>query len=259
MMKKITLFLVLISQLGFAQSDNYLPEDFLLEDDLVLENIQDDFNSFDFSRIWTQTQNSRIYGIIGEDHQRLKIKLTSVVQSESNRGQYEVSGKSSVKGIICDFTGIITITEVMKLKEMHYGVDAEYSDKGIKKQGVVIAEYIFSEDDSQTNSGVFKGKLYTKWYIDGNDQILYDDIQSMADSYYNNAFVGTWKGYKSPSSKICNWADGRIPLANRDFDMGAGEFSPADKYLDKGWLDYRNAWVNGDLEARKKENKEWWK
>ena len=31
--------------------------------------------------------------------------------------------------------------------------------------------------------------------------------------------------------KICNWADYRVPITNRDFDIGAGEFSPSEKYI----------------------------
>lgn len=121
----------------------------------------------------------------------------------------------------------------------------------------MVASYNFKESKEQVHSGFFAGKLYSKWYLDANNKMQYDDIQSIADGYLNNAFIGTWESYKTGKNKICNWADYRVPNANKDFDIGAGEFSVADKYLDKGWQDIemRNQVPN---EAIKSNNKKWW-
>lgn len=75
----------------------------------------------------------------------------------------------------------------------------------------------------------------------------------------NNVFVGFWKSYSEDTKKICNWADYRVPEANYDFDIGAGEFSPSKKYYKKGWKNYQKAWLHGDVEAKKDETMEWWK
>jgi hypothetical protein len=60
---------------------------------------------------------------------------------------------------------------------------------------------------------------------------------AVADGYYNNTFVGTWKEYKTGKILKCIWGDGRLPYCF-DFDGGAGELIPNDKYVANGWLGY---------------------
>ena len=258
--KKMRLFILFLflTSISFGQTSNRFDRNFDFKNEIKKDNLIDSLNTFDFSNIWTKTKNSLIRGIIGEDHQRIKIKLISVTKDTNNSNQYLVTGKSSVKGTICDFSGIITIVNVNEIKELHFGVDDYYADKGIKKQGVLIANYEFKENSEQKYSGVFKGELFSKWYLNSENQIIYDDIESNSDGYMNNAFIGVWKSYKTQKEKKCNWADYRIPNTNQDFDIGAGEFSPSEKYLDKGWDNYSQAWVYGDEKAREKENEIWW-
>jgi hypothetical protein len=232
---------------------------FLLEDELKPDNVFSKFTHFDFSGLFSHTENYCIYGIIGADHQRIKIKLTSIRKNSENPSEYFVSGKSNVSGVICDFNGTITIIGIKEVKELHYGVDNEYANKGIKTQGIIIADYEFKENPYQNHSGSFKGKLYSKLYLNADHQIQYDDIQSMSDQYMNNAFTGIWRSYSTGEEKVCNWADYRVPLANQDFDVGAGEFMPAEKYNDHGWRIYRQAWLYGNKEAKEEELREWWK
>ena len=215
---------------------------------LKARNLITEYNQFDFSKIWTLTENNNVLGIIGKDHQRLKIKLTLVEKDANNPNQYFVSGKSCVKGTICDFSGKLNLTEVKEVKKLHFGVDDQYADKGIKSQGILIADYEFKENPEQKHSGIFKGKLYSKWYLNSKNQIEYDNIEFISDGYLNNAFVGIWKSYSSGKEKICHWADYRVPNANTDFDIGAGEFSPSEKYFDKGWAEYQPL-----------EKEDWWK
>ncbi|MCL5247724.1 hypothetical protein M4I21_18065 [Cellulophaga sp. 20_2_10] len=257
-MRLLILFL-LLTNISFGQTSNRFDRNFDFENEIKNENLIDSLNSYDFSNIWTKTKNSLIRGIIGEDHQRIKLKLISITKKTNNLNEYLVTGKSSVKGTICDFSGVITLVTINKVKKLHFGVDGYYADKGIKSQGILIASYEFNENIEQKYSGTFKGKLYSKWYLNSENKIIYDDIESNSDSYMNNAFVGIWKSYKTLKEKKCNWADFRIPNANQDFDIGAGEFSPNEKYLDKGWENYSQAWIYGDKEAQEKERKMWWK
>lgn len=69
--------------------------------------------------------------------------------------------------------------------------------------------------------------------------------------------MGTWTSYATHQTLRCNWGDYRIPNAD-DFDIGAGEFSPADKYLPYGWQDVRDA-LNGNEAARRREAQPWWR
>ena len=52
-------------------------------------------------------------------------------------------------------------------------------------------------------------------------------------NYINNQFTGTWKPYNSNNERTANWGDYRIPQSG-DLDIGASEFSPADKHLKFG-------------------------
>lgn len=258
-MKRLLYILIFLANISLAQTNEKFLNDFLLEDELNNENLINNYNRFDYSILWTQTENYKIFGIIGEDQQRIKIKLISIVKNSTNPNEYFVLGKSNVKGVICDFNGTIILKEIKESKNFHFGVDDEYKGKGIKSQGILIAVYDFKESPNQEHSGIFKGQLYFKWYVNSDNQIKYDDIQSFADGYMNNAFIGIWKEYLTEKEKICNWADYRVPIANKDFDVGAGEFSPSEKYYDKGWAIYQKAWLYGDKSAQSEEHKEWWK
>ena len=163
-----------------------------------------------------------------------------------------------VKNNVCEFSGVIQLVEVKEVEELHYGVDNEFEKSGLKSQGIVIGNYTFFEFDDQTHSGVFEGSIISKWYLNKGNQIAYDDIQSIADGYTNNVFIGSWTNYTNRNSKICRWADYRVPMANNDFDIGAGEFSVSEKYSTKGWkaeiLKYSD-----DENKSKLINTQWWK
>ncbi len=213
---------------------------------------------YNFRTVWTNNDNTAVFGFIGTGYQRLRIKILSISKVENNPDKYFVSGKSMVKNNICDFSGTIKITNARIYKNKQWGVDDEYKNKGMKQQGIIFAEYHFAEDKNQKYSGVFQGNLATYWYVDKNGKLKYDNIRLESDDYNNNQFVGTWKSNKTGVVKPANWGDYRIPLSG-DLDGGAGEFSPVDKYLQFGWQTYRDAYSKNDEQARLEERKQWWR
>ena len=122
-MKLLIWILLLFTNITIAQSNEKFLTDFMFENELKSENVLSNYNNFDFSEIWTQTENYNVLGIIGLEHQRIKIKLISIKKDKTNPNEYFVFGKSCVKGTICDFNGKITLTEIKEVKELHYGVD----------------------------------------------------------------------------------------------------------------------------------------
>lgn len=230
----------------------------LKDTDLSTKEYKDSITRYDFSSLWTNHDNSLVYGIIGDNYQRIRIKIISAVKDKNDSGTYFITGKSMVKNNICNFTGTIEITRARIYKHMHWGSDDEYKHKGIKKQGIIIAQYHFSEDSTQANTGTFEGVLSTSWYIDKKDNLKYDDIQYYSDGFSNNQFVGTWKGYKNNLKKVCNWGDYRVPQSG-DFDDGSGGMVPTDKYIKYGWQSYMDALKKGTEQGWKEENKPWWK
>ena len=96
-----------------------------------------------------------------------------------------------------------------------------------------------------------------------NGTTKYNDLWSAAAGFNNNQFVGTWKSYSASISLTVNWGDGRIPLS-KNFDVGASEFMPNEKYVQYGWESFKKVWRGGfnknELEkARKEESEVWWK
>lgn len=209
--------------------------DIMQNDQLIPVDKTKQFVKYDFSNLWLKTDNDLVYGIIGNEHQRILIKILTAVKNPNNPLEYIIKGKSSVKEHVCDFNGKITIGEVKESRRTSFGVDNEF--KSISKtQGGLIARYELLENKNQKHSGVFSGILKTKWYLDKNNKVVYDNINMGSDGYFNNAFVGSWKIYGSKTGKKCNWADYRVPSSNCDFDTGVAELNVSEKYIKNGWL-----------------------
>src|SRR5262245_16535570 len=51
---------------------------------------------YDFGSLWTETENSMVFGFIGDNYQRLRIKLISVTRQPGKPDTYTVTGKSMV-------------------------------------------------------------------------------------------------------------------------------------------------------------------
>ena len=245
-------FLLLILFLAISSfSQNLCKTDIMNGEKLFQTNETEKFLKYDFSELWLKTDNNLVYGILGDDFQRIQIKLLTIEKNINNPNEYFVYGKSSVKENVCEFVGKITILKIQESKRKHFGVDEEFKNSGIKTQGLLSAKYEFFENKLQSNSGFFTGNLQTKWFLDKDDKIQYDNINIHADGYFNNAFIGTWKMYDSKLEKKCHWGDYRVPSIDCSFDIGAAEFSVAEKYLKKGWLE--------SIETKKRETiKNWW-
>jgi len=221
--------------------------------DLIDKERKDDFLKNDVGSLWTSIPDYNTYGIIGDNMQRLKIKLITATKDTTNPGIYRISGKSMVKNNICTFSGVITVTSIHLFKNTGY-LQQEY--KG-KKHGIIIGEYYFTEDSTQAKSGTFDGSFLTFFCVDKKGKVIYDSVELGADGFFNNQFVGTWKGYKTTVTEKCNWGDYRVPFSGK-LDIGAGFFSPDDAYLQYGWQSLRDA-IYGNDKAQKEEYREWWK
>lgn len=256
---KFILFLIIFSNFIFSQEKNNIREIFNDEGVQIKFDKQINIDN-NFSKIWTQTENSNVFGIIGEDCERLRIKLISVKRNPKNHNEYFVTGKSKVKNVIDNFEGKITIEKIFQTKYEYFGTDNELKNQ-VKLTGIIIASYQFFENKNQKHSGKFSGKLYSKFYFDNNNILKYDDINAHSDGYFNNAFVGIWTMYNSNISKTTKWGDYRVPLSPKDFDIGSSEFSPSDKYLNKGWQSYRDILftLHPNPKSLKTEKEKWWK
>ncbi|MDE7385988.1 MAG: hypothetical protein K2N28_02495 [Muribaculaceae bacterium] len=196
---------------------------------------------------------SPVNGVLGNDFSRIEIyTYPDVVRTDSVT--YAVRGRTKVKSVVRDFAGEI------KIKKIYFMPDADYLD-----YYVIIADYSLREDTAQKDSGEFKGIFGAYGYIDSAapDLLQVDDRNSVADSYENRTYVGTWQSYDNPNeAKRCVWGDYRLPFCF-DFDIGAGDIMVNPEYKSPEWDRYMQ-W--GDFEVIETENGErrtvyknpWW-
>lgn len=182
------------------------------------------FDKFDFSRILADTRTNFL-GYIGADYHRLHINFSSVKKASNTK--YIVSGEYKITGKAHPFNGEIQITKIF-----NYGVD-DFMKGKINAQGIALATYFIK---GETEKFQAKGYMLTRWYIDNDEKLLYDDISEDKDLYANNLFCGECEAGKM-QTRPCAWGHYRIPNSG-DLDIGAGEFSPNPKYLGNGWSDF---------------------
>jgi hypothetical protein len=212
---------------------------------------------FDFGPHWTRLHdNDSVLGYIGDNYQRMRIAITSATKQTGQPDTYNVTGKSMVKGVVRSFSGTMKITKVGSNPESE--LDEEYKSEQIKEAGLVFGEYHFSEDAKLTNTGKFDGHFVTYWIVDMGGKLQYDEVMMGADGYLNNQFAGTWTSFRTKTKKPASWGDSRIPVSG-DLDIGAGEFSPDEKYVANGWQGHRAAYWKQDKRALAEENRQWWK
>ncbi len=252
-----TLSTCVLAQQG--EADLFLKE-ILTRGDILRGELKDSLIAKDFSPLLSQTPNGMVYGFIGDDYQRIRVKLISVIKDINAPDVYRVYGKNMVKANVCEFQAELRLTNIRRYDDINYGVDETYRDSSIQGRFLLCGTYRLLEDPRQKHAGIMSGAFASYFYIDRNGAIRYDDIEDVADGFSNNLFVGEWASYGSKTRKRCNWGDYRIPKSG-DLDIGAAEFSPDDKYLANGWQDIRNMF-NGRHEtfrAMDAEKKEWWK
>lgn len=212
---------------------------------------------FDFGPLWTRVHdNASVLGYIGDNFQRMRIVILTANRNSKQPDTYSVTGKSMVKNVVRTFNGTMKVTKASSLSATI--LDEEYKGEKVKDAGVIVGEYHFSENSKQTGTGSFDGVFATYWLIDRNGRLQYDEVMVGADGWRNNQFAGTWTSYRTKASKPASWGDSRIPVAG-DLDIGAGEFSPEEKYVANGWQSYHDAYVGQNKRALAEERRQWWR
>lgn len=204
---------------------------------------------------WMTQERREPLGYLGNNYQRLWMHFISVIKNHDDPFEYYVHGKSRFKGNICDFQGVLRLSEATEFTEL------EYPDE---RQGTIKGEFFLYEDQKQSGTGTFSGTFTTHWWLDKNGKVSYNGLLfGIDDGYSNNEFTGVWTSHKSGKQLPCNWGDFRMPNGG-DLDISASDFIPNEKYAANGWLTYLQAYSGRfdektTQQARKKEEEAWWK
>lgn len=242
-------FLCLTQSITFSQSDNTLMDVGRLTTAEVREADPESLATVDLSAAFLSTPNHQIFGFIGEEFQRFRIKFISVVKNQGAVNQYLVYGKTMVRNHVVPFQGIVQLNTW----NIHEGAETQQS-------GIIGGTYTFYEQAGIEHSGILQGSFSSHIYQASANEWLCDDRNSEADEYANNQFSGTWKAYEGGLVLPCRWGDYRIPDC-ADLDAGLADFYPAIQYQENGWQNYvklADALYGKNKEALKKEMQTWW-
>ena len=217
-----------------------MPDTILIEPDYDSQTKEYVFNEKAFELRWFEP-----IGYRGSDFQRFYIHYDSV--RFKGNGVYDVYGRTRFRDTIRLFSGTITLDSMSLYKEEYLPSTGEY--------GSLYGHYQFDEDEF-SGGGVLTGKMSIE-FAKINGRFYYDALMLVADGYDNRQYEGVWTSKDLKRLEKCNWGDFRIP-DSRGVDIGAGEFSPVDEYLDRGWQVYTYGWSDYDsLQALYQADEQW--
>ena len=217
-----------------------MPDTILIEPDYDSQTKEYVFNEKAFELRWFEP-----IGYRGRDFQRFYIHYDSVLFK--GNGVYDVYGRTRYRDTIRLFSGTITLDSMSLYKEEYLPSTGEY--------GSLYGHYQFDEDEF-SGGGVLTGKMSIE-FAKINGRFYYDALMLVADGYDNRQYEGVWTSKDLKRLEKCNWGDFRIP-DSRGVDIGAGEFSPVDEYLDRGWQVYTYGWSDYDsLQALYQADEQW--
>ncbi len=201
MLRHVFFLYLLLSSLIFSQPETIINMKSLKHYDFSILFISD---SVYIEATEKMMERIEPIGFIGEDYQRFYIHYSSVERDSVDPSKYHVTGKTKVNNNVCDFKGLLNITQTKN-----------YTDPEIPNwyyEGSIKGNYIFREDKNQYGTGVFKGEFESIFWIDSSGVLKYNTLWLVADGYKNNQFEGVWQSYSSGKVKKCNWGDAESPI-----------------------------------------------
>ena len=222
----IVLYWVLVGPLAVAQSEGAGTK--TEQAPSVKTNITEEFcRDFDFSSGFPKS----IFGAFGKNYYRIDMGFDSIEKKDGCT--YSIKGSTTLKFKKVSFIGELKITKVVKQP----GSMWNENDPNLFMCRA-YADYTFTEDQTTSGSGVFKGNFDVLFNITKDNKIYWDEEFALIDGYDNFRFDGQWISPKGNTYQAY-FADGRLIVG--DLNGGAGEFVPNEKYLEYGWWDY--AWM----------------
>jgi len=94
----LIILLFLVSLYGVsAQNSRFLGASKLQTEQLSVTQLKEQLEKYNFSILFISTNNTYVYGFIGNNYQRIRIKFITVTKDSLKPNIYKVYGKSMVK------------------------------------------------------------------------------------------------------------------------------------------------------------------
>ncbi|MBT9395632.1 hypothetical protein KLP40_20875 [Hymenobacter sp. NST-14] len=174
-MKKFFSTIVLMGAITLPPESEQYRRQTLTSGYLKSTELSSQYAARSFAPIWLRSEPATVFGFIGDDYQRLRVKLLTVRPDAQQPGRYLVTGKSKVRDNIVGFEGTFQVLHVREYKQHPRAIDDEPTIA--VKAGVVLAAYELREPVGQPGAGIFRGVLHASWYQDKAGKLYYNDLE----------------------------------------------------------------------------------
>jgi len=207
----------------------------------------------DLATLWqndveSRRENPTLQGFFGNDHYAIAFVFTHVLRDDERPNVFHVQGKSRYKKRITPFDGLLTVTQIADLSTY---LDLDSVEEANARAYTVKASFIFRQDSTIKNAGVYRGTGLLDMYrtqAGKIDQCLIYGGEDNPTKGRGLQFEGEWVSNATGQRKpllLSNDVFAIAPMVLKNFGIGerGGEINP--KYAKLGWVEI---W----------ENDEWW-
>ncbi|MBX3044979.1 MAG: hypothetical protein KIT33_09485 [Candidatus Kapabacteria bacterium] len=206
---------------------------------------------YELTEYFLNSDPVKIYGFIGNELERIRVKINDVKLESKSAGRYIIKGKTKVKNNISEFAGHLQLKSVYEFKEpvtSHWLVMCRFSA-------------VFKEIGSGSHKGEFTGDYYIILSKIVDELRFAKAIPQFAK---NHTFVGNWKSSDNKLHYPVLWGEDIMIEELEDVYYGI-TINPSvdDSKLEKSWKSFFDAF-NYDNDEKLKENamkietEKWW-
>lgn len=204
------------------------------------------------AQFFSEIDATKTLGIIGNEMDRIKIKIFSVEKANNSNTKFKITGKANHFNNILSFSGDIDLQAVFSFQEK------------ITRHGLVVCEFTaeFKEKGSAGKTGIFKGSYYLIL------SKVADDIRypkTTPQFLQNYTFAGNWYSTDKRHNYPVVWGDGYSLIDLQEFYYDITDNPRVDEdIIEEKWKSYYDAYTEGvkskyKNKALKEERQKWWK
>lgn len=188
-------------------------------------------------------------GFFGTGRYRIEMAFTSVQRDARQPNVFRVRGKSRYKKVITPFSGLVTITQLIK-QPTYTAKEVAEGSQNQPNMYTAIGSYELREDATQRGAGIFRGKVALDVLLDqdGSTREMMQTMHTLTQGgglKYDGSWTNNATGRMQPAMWVRNIFAYQGPQVFSDFTVGERDVDFNPKYAKLGWNTY---W----------QNDEWW-